>query len=267
MALKRFKSGGPVPPRILIHGAPKTGKSTFASQAPNPVFLPTEDGLGAINGVERFDLITSYDGLIEALDDVTQNPADKDGKMFGTVVLDSADWTEPLLMQSVARDHGMEVYDATMKGSPLAFGRGSEAVADKWRIILRKLDYMRDNLGMASIIIAHSKVRKQTDAFVDAYDKHVVDLMKGSTGVLEEWADVIGYCASKVGIKTEKSGIGDAVKRGISISDTNYLYTSNRPECLSGSRWNLPPEMPLNYAVFHDNLVRAMSPPQALQAA
>src|SRR4029078_13367683 len=37
------------PPRLLVYGTPGIGKSTFGSQAPNPIFLPTEDGLDEID--------------------------------------------------------------------------------------------------------------------------------------------------------------------------------------------------------------------------
>ena len=34
------------PPRILVYGTEGIGKSTFGSQAPKPIFVQTEDGLG-----------------------------------------------------------------------------------------------------------------------------------------------------------------------------------------------------------------------------
>ncbi|MCL2120125.1 MAG: ATP-binding protein [Planctomycetaceae bacterium] len=33
------------PPRLLIYGSEGVGKSTLAAKAPNPIFIPTEDGL------------------------------------------------------------------------------------------------------------------------------------------------------------------------------------------------------------------------------
>ena len=43
------KTGVARPPRIVLYGTHGIGKSTFAAQAPNPVFIPTEEGLDAIN--------------------------------------------------------------------------------------------------------------------------------------------------------------------------------------------------------------------------
>ena len=39
----------PSPPRFLIYGVEGIGKSTLASQSPNPIFIPTEDGLDQID--------------------------------------------------------------------------------------------------------------------------------------------------------------------------------------------------------------------------
>lgn len=267
MALKVYRSGGPVPPRILIHGGQKVGKTTFAAGAPNPIFLPTEDGLAAIPGVDRFPLLRSYEQIDEALDQLLAGMAKEDGTPYGTAVLDSADWAEPLILDKVARDHGMAVYDTTMKGSPLAFGRGPMAAANVWGKLLAKFDRLRDERGMATIIIAHSKIKRSEDAFVDAYDKYVIDLLKDSTAKIVEWADIIGYATQKVSVRVEKIGQDTIKKHGLMTEPEHVLFTKNRPECISGSRWPLPAEMPLNYPVFHDHLMKAMLQPAQQNAA
>ena len=41
---KIHRGRAPRPPRILAYGVEGIGKSTFASEAPRPVFIQTEDG-------------------------------------------------------------------------------------------------------------------------------------------------------------------------------------------------------------------------------
>ena len=43
-----------LPPRVVIHGAQKIGKSTFAANAFKPIFLPLEDGLSGLE-VDAFN--------------------------------------------------------------------------------------------------------------------------------------------------------------------------------------------------------------------
>lgn len=37
------------PPRLMIYGQEGVGKSTFGANAPAPIFIQTEDGLGEID--------------------------------------------------------------------------------------------------------------------------------------------------------------------------------------------------------------------------
>ena len=57
------------PPRILCYGVEGIGKSTFGAQAPNPIFIQTEDGLDEID-CNRFPLAASYDEVAAALTDL-----------------------------------------------------------------------------------------------------------------------------------------------------------------------------------------------------
>ena len=54
----------PAPPRITVYGVEGVGKSTFASEAPRPVFVQTEDGLSQI-ACDKFPLAATYDALGE----------------------------------------------------------------------------------------------------------------------------------------------------------------------------------------------------------
>jgi predicted kinase len=51
---------------LLIHGNEGAGKSTFSAQAPDPVFIQTEDGLGQID-VPKFPLAESFDLVVDNL--------------------------------------------------------------------------------------------------------------------------------------------------------------------------------------------------------
>ncbi len=89
-----------ISPRILIHGVAGVGKSTLAADAERPVFLMTEDGLGKLQ-VPHFPLATSYAEVVEALDALLNEYHD-----FGTVVVDSVDWLEPLIWAKACKRNG-----------------------------------------------------------------------------------------------------------------------------------------------------------------
>lgn len=50
----------PMPPRIMLYGVEGIGKSTFAAEAPKPIFVQTEDGLAQID-CDKFPLATTFE--------------------------------------------------------------------------------------------------------------------------------------------------------------------------------------------------------------
>src|SRR6516162_3552679 len=86
------------PPRLLLYGTPGIGKSTFGSQSPKPIFVPTEDGLDQIDAA-KFPLAANYEDVTAALNELRTQPHD-----YESVVLDSLDWLERLIWDRVCTD-------------------------------------------------------------------------------------------------------------------------------------------------------------------
>ena len=66
ISLSSLQRNRPRMPRIIIHGAPGIGKTSWACSAPDPVVIQTEDGLGNID-VAAFPLARSFSDVMEAL--------------------------------------------------------------------------------------------------------------------------------------------------------------------------------------------------------
>jgi len=54
------------PPRILLYGVERIGKSTFGSPTQKPIFIQTEDGLDEID-CDRFPPAATFDEVAAAL--------------------------------------------------------------------------------------------------------------------------------------------------------------------------------------------------------
>lgn len=79
------------PPRILVYGTEGIGKSTFASTSPNPIFIPTEDGLDNID-CAKFPLCKTFVEVMSYID-VLQNESHD----YRTIIIDTVDWLERLI--------------------------------------------------------------------------------------------------------------------------------------------------------------------------
>ena len=100
MSLKNIKNKSVLKaPRLLAYGPAGIGKSSFGSTLDKPIFLLTEDGLGTLQ-VDHFPLAKSWLEIKESLLSLLKEDHD-----FKSVVLDSADWLEPLIWDHVCKEN------------------------------------------------------------------------------------------------------------------------------------------------------------------
>lgn len=234
-----------LPPRVVIHGAQKVGKSTFAAGSFNPIFLPLEDGLSGIE-TNSFPLLQTYAEVEAALLSLYSEQHE-----FGTVVVDSTDWLEPLIWRHVCDKNQWESIETP------GYGRGYVEANAVWREFLDKLNTLRMEKGMAIILIAHSAVKNFKAPDSEAFDRYELKMQKGALGLIVEWADAILFAQEETAIKKEKTQ-GDNVRaRGISTG-RRIMHTNAKPAFIAGNRYNLPDVLPLEWSA----LVNAMAPQQ-----
>lgn len=224
------------PPRILIYGVSGVGKTTFASQAPNPLFVPLEDGLGRLK-VERAKKPETLEQLIEIFDLLLTDQHD-----HKSIVIDSLDWLEPLVHQYVCRQQGWDSIE-----SP-GYGKGYKAATDIWRAYLDKLYQLRD-AGMFVIQIAHSQIKRFDSPDSESYDRYQVKLHEQASALVKEWSDVVLFANYIVSTKSDK---GRKI-RGVGVGD-RALYTSQRPAYDAKNRLQLPHQIGLSWQSFIDSV-------------
>lgn len=228
------KTGGK-PPRILIYGTPKIGKSSFGAMANKPVFLQTEDGLDAI-GADAFPMAKTFAEAMGNLEALATGEHD-----FKTLVVDSLDHLEPLIWKQVADENG--------KGGieDIGYGKGYIMALDLWREYLSAIDYLRDEKDMTIIQIAHAHIKRFESPLTDSYDKYEIKLHKLAAGLVAEKSDIILFANYWIGITKESKQSGqkdeDKKRRAVGTGE-RVLYTEERPAFVAGNRYDLPAEIP-----------------------
>jgi len=235
------------PPRIVLHGTHGVGKSTFAAQAPKPVFIQTEDGLDALH-VTAFPKANHYDEAMEAVASLAEEQHD-----FQTVVLDTADWMETLIHRKVAENQKVKSIE------DIGFGKGYIFALDIWNEVLRAFDYLRNDKNMQVIFLAHTQIKRFDDPLTDSYDRYMLDMHKNSAATISEWCDILLF--ANYNVYTTKSDVGfDKKQVKATGAGQRALHTTERPGWVAKSRWYLPEAMDMNYGTFEAELTKAMKP-------
>jgi hypothetical protein len=225
------------PWRIVLYGAEKVGKSTFASGAPAPIWL------GADAGTEHLDIkrLPAPASWADALDSVADVEARGKALGFATLVIDPVGWLEPLIHVDVTGDPSVP-----LEKWAGGYGRGIAAAFDRWRALVRHLERVHD-AGLNVLLIGHATVRSFNDPEGPGYDRYELDLkVKGASGLLRQWADAILFAKREVYGKQEAGG----AKAKAFGSAAHMLHTKFSPAFDAGNRWTLPEVLPLSWAAF-----------------
>ena len=223
------------PQLILIYSPDGVGKSTFGAQAPNPIFLGPEEGTNHLD-VARFPSPKNWSEVLGAVDELIKEKHD-----FKTLVIDSADWIEPLLFQEICTRYGAKSIELAAGG----YGKGYSESVTEWQKLAKSLARLRDERSMNIIIIAHSEINKFNDPSTQTeYDRFSLKLYKKASAFLREFVDCVFFAnfevyATKDGDKQKHFGDGARV-----------IYTERRPGFDAKNRMGLPFQIPLSWDDF-----------------
>ncbi len=231
------------PPRIVIYGEDKIGKSTFAADADTPLFVQTEDGSEDL-GPDRLPRCDSYGDfrrcLTFAIDDADH----------ATVVVDNFSGLEVLIYQHVCKLGGVASIE------DFGYGKGRVKAEEVWaNEVLPLLDRCRD-AGKVVIAIAHSHIRRAESPESEPYDQHTLDLHKSTSALVRKWADVVGFAAKAVKIEEVDVGFNKKLRRGTNVGDKRVLHLIGAPAFSAGNRYGLPASIKLSWESFVEAMTK-----------
>lgn len=220
--------------RVVIYGPEGIGKSSFAAQFPEPLFIDTEGSTDNMD-VARLEKPTSWTMLRNQIAWVKANPT-----CCKTLVIDTIDWAETLMIADVCAQHNKKGIE------DFGYGNGYTYVREEMGRFLNLLQELIE-LGINIVLTAHAQMRKfeQPDE-MGAYDRWELKLGKKTSSqtapVVKEWADMVLFANYKT-IVVNTDGNKKKAQGGQRV-----LYTQHHPAWDAKNRHGLPEEMPLDYA-------------------
>lgn len=236
------------PLRVIVHGVPGVGKTTFAAGAPSPIFIGTEDGSASLD-VARFPQPESFDDVIAMVHELVRTPTP-----YQTLVIDSLDWMEPLVWQHVCATANSPRIKAI---EDFGYGKGYVAALDEWRRLVIALDQLCAARRMHVVMIAHTSQKKMKNPAGDDWDRYVMKLNEKAAGLLSEWADDVLFANFEFFTeRTRESRDGkDYQAKGVSTGK-RLLSTTWNAAYEAKNHHDLPESIELSWPVFFD-LARA----------
>lgn len=243
--------------KVVVYGPEGIGKSTFAAQFPEPLFIDTEGSTDNMD-VSRLDKPSSYTMLKNEIAWVKANPT-----VCKTLVIDTIDWAESLVIADVCAQHGKKGIE------DFGWGNGYTYTKEEMGRLLNQLGELVD-LGINVVLTAHAQMRKfeQPDE-MGSYDRWELKLGKKTSSqtapLVKEWADMVLFANYKTVVMTADNGKKKAT------GGQRVLYTQHHPAWDAKNRHGLPEEIPFDYAgiahIFNQGTAQPQPTPQPQQTA
>lgn len=184
--------------RAVIYGVEGVGKSTLAAAFPAPLVLDTEDGSRHLDCARV--AIPDWQTLKLA---VAELAVDRQG--FETIIVDSIDWAERLLVEKVCRDADKKSVE------DFGFGKGWVIVAEHLAKFLDALDGLVA-AGVNVVLVGHSAVKRTSPPeLTDGYDRHELKLSKQGAALVKEWSDALLFATYKASVVEGNDGRKKAI--------------------------------------------------------
>jgi hypothetical protein len=226
---------GPIvrPQKAVLYGPEGVGKTTLASQLPDPVFLDIESGTHHLD-VVRFEGIHSWDSITGAVAALAAG-----GHEFKTLVLDTVDWAEKRLAEHLCAKANKDSIE------DFGYGKGYVLLAEEFAKFLASLDVLLAR-GMHVVFLAHSTVKKfESPDQAGSYDRYELKLTKQVAPLVREWADAILF----VNFITRLAEKDNGRMRGVGGKE-RALFTTHTAAYDAKNRHGLPDKLAFEAAAL-----------------
>jgi len=246
------------PPLIVCYGSPGIGKTAFAigADATTDFKIGRESHL-LVNidyrGADRLTCNRATEllnrSIISSADiDIIFDNLKKQEHNIKWVAFDDLSTMEEIFVDEVCKENNVSALGI------IDYGRGYELAKQKWHYFFKGISDLQKVKSIGVMLIGHTKVDQQKDPMTETFSRHDLQLDRRSKEIIKKNVDLIGYAHSKITTKEvkEKFGSKENVPIGYATRVINFSPDMNGFE--SKDRFNLPEELPLDWAIFEQEL-------------
>lgn len=234
--LNTMKGGiKPRPQRVVIYAPEGLGKTTLASLFPSPLFLDFE------GGTHHIDVIRIEPKTLEETEGTLVEISKSDPKKVGfqTVVIDTIDWLENLMIEAVCREGKKDSIE------DFGYGKGYVHLSERMLKFLGILDSVK-NAGFHVVLLAHSEIKKfELPDAAGAFDRYKLKLVKQNEPLVKEWSDALLFGNWKTQIAEKDNG-----KDRLVGGKTRVLFCNRTAAFDAKNRYGLKDEEPWDIATI-----------------
>jgi hypothetical protein len=173
----------PRPQRVVIYAPEGFGKSTLASQFPEPLFIDIE---GSTSQMEVARLTREQVPDLKAVEMALTEVAKE--RPCRTLVIDTIDWLELMVTDAVIKEAASDKIQGI---EDFGYGKGYVMLKERMTVLLAKLDSVIA-AGIHVVLLAHSQVRKfEPPDGAGPFDRYELKLSKQVAPLVKEWADML----------------------------------------------------------------------------
>lgn len=179
--------------RFFIYGVRKWGKSTWAADAPSPIFIDPTHATGHLHVARYPDPasgVWTWTDVLEVIDDLLVNQHE-----YQTLVFEDVGDLEQILwrhmFETVPASQGVKADNIESYG----YGKGYKMANQFWRILSARVDELRLKKKMHIIFLGHSAITNQKNPGGNDYDTFQPTIYKEAAGILGADCDTIGFAS------------------------------------------------------------------------
>ena len=210
------------PDFMVVYGPPGIGKSSFAADAKNPLFIDADKRTAHLN-VNRL-VPETWDQVFEIIEWFK-------GQKYDSLVLDTLDALESLAKDSVASGYKKEKFNEIND-----HGKNWNLLEDEFKKLVEAIRPLREK-GKNIIALSHAEVKTINDPLAGSYDRWQPRLYAKSYAAFKDKVDCVFFCNAEILVKEkEKRAFSDKMR---------YMFTEFGPAFDAKNSFGLPSKFEL----------------------